>query len=113
MFHVNGTDENTKKIDIDVVVKIENGATSGSVVLKALPIGSYTITEDTGWSWHYGVDNVGFTGVSNHSNTGAAASCTLVGGANNAVTFTNSWLHAQWLSFTTSVRNIFGTQNNK
>ena len=113
VFHVNGTDENTKKIDIDVVVKIENGATSGSVVLKALPIGSYTITEDTGWSWRYGVDNVGFTGVSNHSNTGAAASCTLVGGANNAVTFTNSWLHAQWLSFTTSVRNIFGTQNNK
>lgn len=113
VFHVNGTDENTKKIDIDVVVKIENGATSGSVVLKALPIGSYTITEDTGWSWRYGVDNVGFTGVSNHSNTGAKASCTLVGGEDNAVTFTNSWLHAQWLSFTTSVRNIFGTQNNK
>lgn len=113
VFHVKGTDENTKKIDIDVVVKIKNGEMSGSVVLKALPIGSYTITEDTGWSWRYGVDNVGFTGVSNHSNTGAAASCTLVGGANNAVTFTNSWLHAQWLSFTTSVRNIFGTQNNK
>ena len=113
VFHVKGTDENTKKIDIDVVVKIENGATSGSVVLKALPIGSYTITEDTGWSWRYGVDNVGFTGVSNHSNTGAAARCTLVGGKDNAVTFTNSWLHAQWLSFTTSVRNIFGTPNNK
>lgn len=113
VFHVKGTDENTKKIDIDVVVKIENGATSGSVVLKALPIGSYTITEDTGWSWRYGVDNVGFTGVSNHSNTGAAANCALVGGVKNEVTFTNSWLHAQWLSFTTSVRNIFGTPNNK
>lgn len=113
VFHVKGTDDNTKKIDIDVVVKIENGETSGSTVLKALPIGSYTITEDTGWSWRYGVDHVGFTGVSNHSNNGAAASCTLVGGRENAVTFTNSWLHAQWLSFTTSVRNIFGTSNNK
>lgn len=113
VFHVKGTDKNTEKIDIDVVVKIKNGANSGSVVLKALPIGSYTITEDTGWSWRYGVDNVGFTGVSNHSNTGAKASCTLVGGVSNAVTFTNSWLHAQWLSFTTSVRNIFGTPNNK
>lgn len=113
VFHVKGTDENTERIDIDVVVKVENDAKSGSVVLKDLPIGSYTITEDTGWSWRYGVDNVGFTGVSNHSNTGAAASCTLVGGVSNAVTFTNSWLHAQWLSFTTSVRNIFGTSNNK
>lgn len=113
VFHVKGTGDNTSRIDIDVVVKIENGATSGSVVLKALPIGSYTITEDTGWSWRYGVDNVGFTGVSNHSNTGAAANCALVGGVKNEVTFTNSWLHAQWLSFTTSVRNIFGTPNNK
>lgn len=112
VFHVKGTAENTKKIDIDVVVKIENGATSGSVVLKALPIGSYTITEDTGWSWRYECNGVGFTGATG-SNTGAAASCTLVGGVSNAVTFTNSWLHAQWLSFTTSVRNIFGTPNNK
>lgn len=110
VFHVKGIDENTERIDIDVVVKIENGQTTGSVVLKALPIGSYTITEDTGWSWRYGVGNVGFTGVSNHSNTGATASCTLVGGKDNAVTFTNSWLHAQWLSFTTSVQNIFGNK---
>ena len=110
VFHVKGTDENTKKIDIEVVVKIADGAKSGSTVLKALPIGSYTITEDTGWSWRYGVGNVGFTGVSNHSNTGAAASCTLVGGKDNVVTFTNSWLHAQWLSFTTSVQNIFGNK---
>lgn len=112
VFHVKGTDENTERIDIDVVVKIKNGETSGSVVLKALPIGSYTITEDTGWSWRYECNGVGFTGATG-SNTGAAASCTLVGGVSNAVTFTNSWLHAQWLSFTTSVRNIFGTQNNK
>lgn len=112
VFHVKGTDENTKKIDIDVVVKVENGAKSGSVVLKALPIGSYIITEDTGWSWRYECNGVGFTGATG-SNTGAKASCTLVGGVSNAVTFTNSWLHAQWLSFTTSVRNIFGTSNNK
>ena len=112
VFHVKGTDENTERIDIDVVVKIKNGETSGSVVLKALPIGSYTITEDTGWSWRYECNGVGFTGATG-SNTGATARCTLVGGVSNAVTFTNSWLHAQWLSFTTSVRNIFGTQNNK
>ncbi len=110
VFHVKGTDENPERIDIDVVVKIKNGETSGSVVLKALPIGSYTITEDTGWSWRYECNGVGFTGVSNHSNTGAAASCTLVGGKDNVVTFTNSWLHAQWLSFTTSVQNIFGNK---
>lgn len=112
VFHVEGTDENTEKINIDVVVKIANGEKTGSVVLKALPIGNYTITEDTGWSWRYECNGVGFTGATG-SNTGAAARCTLVGGKDNAVTFTNSWLHAQWLSFTTSVRNIFGTQNNK
>lgn len=112
VFHVKGTDENTEKIDIDVVVKIENGETSGSVVLKALPIGRYTITEDTGWSWRYECKGIAFNGATLSADS-AAASCTLVGGANNEVTFTNSWLHAQWLSFTTSVRNIFGTQNNK
>lgn len=112
VFHVEGTDENTERIDIDVVVKIENGATSGSVVLKALPIGSYTITEDTGWSWRYECKGIAFNGTTLSADS-ATARCTLVGGVSNAVTFTNSWLHAQWLSFTTSVRNIFGTSNNK
>lgn len=106
VFHVKGTDENTKKIDIDVVVKIENGATSGSVVLKALPIGSYTITEDTGWSWRYECKGIAFNGTT-LSADGASANCALVGGVDNTVTFTNSWLQAKWLSFTTSVRNAF------
>lgn len=109
VFHVKGTDENTERIDIDVVVKIANGEKTGSVVLKDLPIGSYTITEDTGWSWRYKCEGIAFNDTTLSADS-ATASCTLVGGANNAVTFTNSWLHAQWLSFTTSVQNIFGNK---
>ncbi len=48
LFHVRGQG---KTAYIDIVVSIQG---NGSVVLESLPVGEYTITELTDWSWEYG-----------------------------------------------------------
>lgn len=45
VFHVKG-----KNNGVDMQVVITGG---GQQTIKSLPMGSYTITEDTGWSWKY------------------------------------------------------------
>ena len=50
MFHVKGKNNN---VDMQVVITGAN-----KQVIKNLPVGEYTITEDTSWSWKYTpVDN--------------------------------------------------------
>lgn len=50
LFHVKGspTDPNTKDIDLTVTV---HG--NGQTTVTDLPVGEYTVTEETGWSWRY------------------------------------------------------------
>lgn len=48
LFHIKGTDENTKGIDLTVTV---HG--NGKTTITDLPVGSYTITEKSNWSWRY------------------------------------------------------------
>lgn len=48
LFEIKGTDENTKSVDITVTVH-ENGSTT----ITDLPVGKYTVTENTDWSWRY------------------------------------------------------------
>ncbi len=48
LFRIVGTDENTKSIDLTVTVH-ENGKTT----ITDLPIGNYTVTEKSDWSWRY------------------------------------------------------------
>ena len=48
LFRIVGTDENTKNIDLTVTVH-ENGKTT----ITNLPVGSYTVTEKSDWSWRY------------------------------------------------------------
>ena len=58
---------------------------NGSVTIEDLPIGAYTVTENTDWSWRYTPANKSET-------------ITLVAGSKNEVTFANkrSWIY--WLS---------------
>lgn len=71
-----------------------------SQTLYELPIGNYTILENTGWSWRYNADN----------GSGAALSAA---NPNGSITCTNSsngkiyWLNG----FSQVVRNIFGTNH--
>lgn len=63
----------------------------GSVVIKDLPLGEYTITE-TGWSWRYQPDST---------------SKTIVLDADQSVTFSNSRVNKQWLNGSAYKNNSF------
>ena len=47
-----GTDINNKYIDIIVSIRDDTNNPE-SVLLNKVPIGKYTVTELTGWSWEY------------------------------------------------------------
>lgn len=69
---------------------------NGTATIVELPVGSYTIAEDTGWSWRY-TGNNGSTAVLNADNPSGSITCT------NTKT-QNSWLNG----FSEVVANIFG-----
>lgn len=99
------------KTDIDVVVNVPDGATTGSVTIKGLPVGKYVITEDTGWSWRYQLEGAaaasGTAGEVVFDKNSHSATYT-PDGVQNEIVFTNNWVEAKWLSFTDSVKNFFG-----
>lgn len=67
--------------------------------LVELPIGTYTISENAGWSWRYSANNGGSAALTAQNPTG---SITCVNTKNN-----NQWLNG----FSELVRNIFGTNH--
>lgn len=88
IFHINSADNS---VDMDVVI---NG--SGSVTVYDLPMGSYTVTEDTDWSWRY--------------TPTAAASQTVslsLDSTSAEVFFANSFSEDQWLDKEISLVNTF------
>ena len=72
---------------------------NGTETLVELPIGTYTISENTGWSWRYSANNGGSAELTAQNPTG---SITCVNTKNN-----NQWLNG----FSEVVRNIFGTNH--
>lgn len=91
LFHVKGTSDATRHISLTVSV-----VGNGSVTIKNLPVGSYTITEDSGWSWRYTADGV---------NTKLDE--------NKTVTVTNTRSKDQWLDFNFNVFNRFQTKTSE
>ena len=81
VFHVKGKNNN---VDMQVVI---TGA--DKQVIKNLPVGEYTITEDTGWSWKY-------TPVD--KNGAAAPSQTIAATGATTVTFGNENNGTNWLT---------------
>ena len=66
---------------------------NGSATLTGLPVGDYTVTEDTGWSWRYTYDN-------------SSASTTLSASKDNdRLTITNKLTENNWLGNETFVIN--------
>ena len=99
----NATDENQSFIftvtgpnnfSMDVVV---HG--NGSITIKDLPIGTYTVTENTDWSWRYTPkgDN--------------GKKITLVANGENTVTFENERSLIYWLSGDSFCTNWWGGEN--
>ena len=69
---------------------------NGSQTIYELPVGTYTIEENTGWSWRY------------TAQYGASAALTAQT-PNGTIICTNTKNANQWLNgFSTVVRNIFG-----
>ncbi len=72
---------------------------NGTETLVELPIGTYTISENTGWSWRYSANNGGSAALTAQNPTGSIA-CT------------NTKNNNQWLNgLSEVVRNIFGTNH--
>lgn len=75
---------------------------NGSKVLKELPVGTYSVEEDTDWAWRY-TSSMDKSSV-NLSSTASSGEVTCTNKKDN-----NSWLN----SFGTVLQNIFGAKNGK
>lgn len=96
LFHIKGADESNAYIDMDVTI-----TGSGSLTVYDLPMGTYTVTEDTSWSWRY------------NATSAASDSATLtLEKLHGAVSFTNTSQSNQWLNHFTEKPNVFGKNNN-
>ena len=73
---------------------------NGSVSISGLPVGAYTIREDTGWSWRYACDNPEQTVNPDTVSAGKAQ-----------VTFVNVREDDQWLDGNSYAKNIFQVLN--
>lgn len=85
IFTVTGPDNFSKKIVIQG---------NGTVVLKGLKIGTYTVTEDTAWSWRY-------------TPKSGSVSIPLKPGETNVVTYVNERTNDKWLGDDSYVKNVF------
>lgn len=74
---------------------------NGSVTIAGLPVGTYTIEEDTSWSWRYTCTNAEQTVTAANVSNGAAK-----------VTFVNDRTDDQWLDGNTIAENIFDVLQN-
>lgn len=73
---------------------------NGEATIVELPVGTYTIEEDTGWSWRYTGDNGSNAILSAQNYTGF-------------ITCTNSNPKPYWLNGYSAVKkNVYGTANN-
>ena len=91
VFKVTGNDTHTAGYSMTVTV---DKASGWQAVIKNLPVGKYTVTEDTSWSWRYTPDS-------------ASKDITLTVNSDNTVNFTNTKNNDHWLDSNTSVDNKF------
>lgn len=68
----------------------------GQKTVKGLPMGSYTITEDTGWSWQY-------------QPTGGASQTITVSETSKTVTFENEKTSTNWLTSLAKALNVWSS----
>lgn len=73
---------------------------NGSVTIKDLPCGMYTVAENTNWSWRYDVVDT----------EGRAEQFVPVNGPDASVTFTNSRTRDKWLDGNAYCDNNWGTK---
>ena len=101
IFRIKGTDGNTKNIDLRVTI---HGYVMGdhvpNVAVADLPVGSYTVTEESDWSWRYQPKN------------GEQTITLDPDGAKNVLTFENERKDGQWLSGDAYNNNLYKPDSN-
>ncbi len=118
IFHVEGI-AGTATADVDVTVVVVGSST---VTIPQIPVGDYTVTENTDWSWRYTLTDVK-EGINTPAGkelvelkdddqnlTGAKVYLPLDG---NTVTFTNTRPKDKWLSGDCYVENWFSSDGIK
>lgn len=79
---------------------------NGTVIIDELPVGKYTVEEDTAWSWRYPDPTITYSG------TNQSATLSSTQSSDEAVVTNNRTLQ-YWLNgFSDVVRNVFGTLKN-
>ena len=84
IYVISGKSDSGKEVYLEVVIVGGTDTDGESVVIKNLPVGTYTVHEKTEWSWRYATEN-------DHK-------VTVTGGAEAATTFENERIETQWLS---------------
>lgn len=90
LFTVRGTDENTRDVELTVTV---HG--NGKTTVAELPVGNYTVTEMTDWSWRY-------------TPQGGATQAVTAGADGAELTFANGRTEEKWLDGGAFAVNLFG-----
>lgn len=96
IFHITGDSANDRTKDIDLKVVIKG---NGSATLKDLPVGNYTITEESGWSWRYTPDQL-------------TKEIEATGTGTNEITFKNTRSYDNWLNNSAYAKNDFAKKSN-
>ncbi|MBE6111932.1 MAG: hypothetical protein E7195_02775 [Peptococcaceae bacterium] len=94
IFNVKGTDSNTIGVDLKVTVQ-----GNGSVTIPNVPYGTYSVTEETGWSWRYNCTSITFKDT------------TPDGRILRTFTVVNERSETQWLDISTWIKNWFGASS--
>lgn len=101
-------EEPTHGVPVDMTVVITG---NNSVTLTELPVGIYTITEQSGWSWRYTFTSASGKKLMPTTNE-STIKVNVDGSANNTVTVTNSRNFIYWLNGAAAKVNIFNGSYN-
>lgn len=99
------TGESNSGVDIDMEVVIVG---NNSVTIRDIPVGDYTVTEKTDWSWRYDAVKVNETDAVANGKTAE-----IRGGQTTTVPFENSRERIYWLSGDNIAHNLFKTLSSK
>ena len=95
LFRVQGVSTDTHTSGIDITVTVTG---NGMVIVKDLPVGKYTVTELTNWSWRYTPEEAS-------KEVDVVSEASIIA---NTVTFTNSRnADNKWLDYNISEDNLF------
>ena len=106
IYHISGSVQSENDFSMDVAIP-----GNGSVTIRDLPVGTYTVTEKTNWSWRYTL-----TDIAAQTDTQAVREKNSIRFAltedRETVTFTNARSNPYWLSGDCCAANQWDSDNN-